>query len=177
MPVFGILGGLAAAALVVLAMVLLGEYTKTRGRWLGTALALSGYCMAALGPVALHGRDKYRPVAISGMLISLVAFALFTVGLWGTPNSDGYWKATSVSTLLALALAHVCWMLLLERPIALVHRMARASVLAASLLALLASVGIIFEVNAVPYWWVVALLGIGQVATGMAVPIIHRLSK
>ncbi len=55
--------------------------------------------------------------------------------------------------------------------------MARASVLAASLLALLASVGIIFEVNAVPYWWVVALLGIGQVATGMAVPIIHRLSK
>ena len=177
MPVSGILGGLAAAALVVLAMVLLGEYTKTRGRWLGTALALSGYCMAALGPVVLHGRGKYRPAAISGMLLSLVAFVLFTVGLWGTPNSDGYWKATAVSTLLCLALAHVCWMLFLEQPIALVSGMARASALGASLLAILAGVGIIFEVKVAPFWWVVALLGIGQVVTGVTAPIIHKFSK
>ncbi len=175
--VSGILGGLAAAALVVLAMVLLGEYTKTRGRWLGTALALSGYCMAALGPVSLHVRDKYRPVAISGMLISLLAFALFTIGLWGTPNSDGFWKATSVSTLLALASAHVCWMLFLNRPIALVSGIARASAVGASLLALLAAVGIIFEVKAAPFWWVVALLGIGQVVTGVTAPIIHKFSR
>ena len=175
--VSGILGGLAAAALVVLAMVLLGEYTKTRGRWLGTALALSGYCLTALGPVALHGRGRYRPVATSGMLFSLLAFALFTVGLWGTPNSDGYWKATSVSTLLALALAHVCWMLFLERPIALVSGIARASALGALLLALLAGVGIIFEVKVVPFWWVVALIAIGQAVTGAAVPITHWWSS
>ena len=173
----GVLGGLAAAALVVLAMVILGEYTKTRGRWLGTALALSGYCLAALGPVAIHGRGRYRPIAISGMLFSLLAFALFTVGLWATPNSDGFWKATAVSTLLALASAHVCWMLLLDRPIALVSAMARASALAASLLALLAGVGIIFEVKAVPFWWAVALLGIWQVVTGVAVPIAHKFSR
>ena len=173
----GILGGLAATALVVLAMILLGEYTKTRGRWLGTALALSGYCMAALGPVALHGRGRYRPVATSGILFSLLGFALFTVGLWGTPDSDGYWKATAVSTLLALASAHVCWMLFLERPIALVAGMARTSALAASMLALLAGAGIIFELKVVPFWWVVALLGIGQVVTGVAAPIIHWWSS
>ena len=175
--VSGILGGLAAAVLVVLAMILLGEYTKTRGRWLGTALALSGYCMAALGPVMLHGRGRYRPVATSGMLFSLLGFALLTVGLWGTPNSDGYWKATSVSTLLALALAHVSWMLFLERPIALVSGIARTSALAASLLALLAGVGIIFEVKVVPFLWVVALLGIVQVVTGVAAPITHWWSS
>lgn len=173
----GILGGLAAAALVVLAMVLLGEYTKTRGRWLGTALALSGYCLAALGPVALHGRDRYRPVATSGMLFSLLGFALLTVGLWGTPNSDGYWKATSVSTLLALALAHVCWMLFLERRIALVSGVARTSALGASLLAILAGVGIIFEVKVVRFWWVVAALGIGQAVTGVAALITHWWSS
>ena len=174
---YGVLGGLAAAALVVLAMVLLGEYTKTRGRWLGTALALSGYCLASLGPVALHGRGRNRAVAKSGMLFSLLAFALLTVGLWGTPNSDGYWKATSVSTLLALTLAHVCWMLFLERPIALVSAMARASALGASLLALLAGAGIIFELKVVPLWWVVALIGIGQAVTGVAAPITHWWSS
>ena len=41
MPVYGILGGLAATVLVVIVMVLLGEYTKTRGRWLGTALPVA----------------------------------------------------------------------------------------------------------------------------------------
>ena len=173
----GILGGLAAAVLVVLAMLVLGEYTKTRGRWLGTALALSGYCMAALGPVALHGRGRYRPVAASGMLSSLLAFALFTIGLWGTPNSDGYWKATAVATLLSLSSAHVCWMLFLERPIPLVSGMARASALGASLLAILAGAGIIFEVKAAPFWWAVALLGIGQVVTGVTAPIIHKFSR
>ena len=170
---YGVLGGLAAAALVVLAMLLLGEYTKTRGRWLGTALALSGYCLAALGPVALHGRGRYRAVATSGMLFSPLAFALLTVGLWGTPNSDGYWKATSVFTLLALTLAHVCWMLFLERPIAIVSAMAGGSALGASLLALLAGVGIIFELKVVPFWWVVALIGFGQAVTGVAAPITH----
>ena len=177
MPAYGIVGGLVATVLVVVVMVLLGEYTKTRGRWLGTALALSGYCIAALGPVALHGRGRYRPVATSGMLFSLLAFALFTVGLWATPDSDAYWKATAVCTLLSLASAHVCWMLILERPMALVYGMARASALAASVLAILAGLGIIFEVKVSPFWWAVTLLGIGQVITGIAAPIIHKLSK
>ena len=173
----GILGGLAAAALVVLAMILLGEYTKTRGRWLGTALALSGYCLAALGPMALHGRGRYRPVATSGMLLCLLAFTLFIGGLWGTPNSDGYWKATAVSTLLSMALAHVCWMLFLDQPNALAAGMARTSALGASLLASLVGVGIIFEVKVAPFWWVVALLGIGQVVTGVAAPIARKFTR
>ena len=177
MPVYGIAGGLAATVLVVVVMVLLGEYTKTRGRWLGTALALSGYCVAALGPVALHGRGRYLPVATSGMLFSLLAFVLFTIGLWGTPDSDAYWKATAVSTVLSLASSHVCWMLFLERPIALVYGMARASAQAASVLAILAGVGIIFEVKVSPFWWVVTLFGIAQVITGIATPVIHKLSK
>lgn len=177
LPALGILGGLAAAVLVVLTMIVLGEYTKTRGRWLGTALALSGYCIAALGPVALHGRGRYRPVAVAGMGFSVLAFALFTVGLWGTPNSDSYWKATAVSTLLAVALAHVSWMLFLDRPRALVSGMAKASAAAALLVALLAGAGIILEVKTALVWWTVALLGIGQAITGIAATITHKLSK
>ena len=170
---YGVLAGLAGAVLVVLAVVVLGEYTKTRGRWLGTALALFGYCIVALGPVALRGRGRCWPVATSGVLFAVLAFVLFTVGLWGTPNSDGYWKATSVATLLALSLSHVCWMLFLERPMALVSAIARASALGASLLVILAAVGIMFELKVVLFWWVVAVLGIGQVVTGVAAPITH----
>jgi uncharacterized membrane protein HdeD (DUF308 family) len=68
-------------------------------------------------------------------------------------------------------------MLFLERPIALVYGMARASAQAASVLAILAGVGIIFEVKVSPFWWVVTLLGIAQVITGIATPVIHKLSK
>ena len=174
---YGVLTGLAAAVLVVVVVVVLGEYTKTRGRWLGTALAMSGYCIVALGPVALHSRSRYWPVAKSGVLFAVLAFALFTVGLWGTPNSDGYWKATSVASLLALSLSHVCWMLFLERPIALVSAIARASASGASLLVILAAIGIIFELKVVLFWWVVAILGIEQVVTGIAALITHWWSS
>ena len=171
------LGALAAAVLVVLAMLVLGEYTKTRGRALGTALALSGYCLAALGPVALHGRCRYKPVVAAGIVFSLLAFALLTIGLWGTPNSDAYWKATAVATLLSVAAAHVSWMLFLEQPVALVSGIAMASAAMALLLALLAGVGIIFEVKTATFWWMVTLLGIGQAITGIAAPITHKFTK
>ncbi len=43
----GMLGALAAALLVIVAMVLLSEYTKTRGRLLLTFLVLASFCLSA----------------------------------------------------------------------------------------------------------------------------------
>ena len=47
----GCLASLTTAVLVVVAMVVLGEYTKTRGRLLLTALVLAAYFFSSLGPV------------------------------------------------------------------------------------------------------------------------------
>ena len=172
----GVLGGLAAAVLVVVAMVVLGEYTKTRGRLLLTALTLAGFSLTALGPSALL-RVSFRPVAAAGMSTSLLAFVLVTVGLWATPDPDAYWKATAVASLLAVSLAHLSWMLLLERRGPLATGMSLTSVAAASLVAILAGTGIILEVRAAPFWWVFSLFVIAQVATGVAALLAPLVSR
>ena len=169
----GLLGGLAAAVLVVLVMAVLGEYTKTRGRSFLTALTLAGFSLAALGPSALHQRGTFRPVAGAGLLVPFLAFTLVAVGLWAPPDSDGFWKATAVASLLAVSLTHVCWMLLLVQRSILISAMAWTSSGSATLLALLSSAGIILEVKSPPYWWAVSLILFVQLATSIAAPVAH----
>ena len=158
-------------------MAVLGEYTKTRGRFFLTALTLAGFCLAALGPSALLQRGTLPPVACAGLLAPLLAFSLVAVGLWAPPDSDGFWKAAAVASLLAVSLTHVCWMLLLVRRSILISAMAWTSTGGASLMALLSSAGIILEVKAPPYWWAVSLIVIVQLATGIAALVAHWLAR
>ena len=97
----GMLGGLGAAVLVIVAMVLLGEYTKTGGRLFLTALILAGFCLSALAPSVLYRRQRFRPLATVGILAAAVGFILVATGIWATPDSDAYWKTAAIASILA----------------------------------------------------------------------------
>ena len=168
---------LAAALLVVAAMAWLGEYTKTRGRLLLTALILAGFCLAAVAPAALQQRRGHSLVAAGGLAVSFMGFLLVAGGIWGTPDSDAYWKTAAIAAIGAVSLSHVCWLLLLapHRPPA---RFARgAAIGSASLVAVMAGLAIILEVRAAPYWWVVTVIIIVQVAGGVAAPLLGWLTS
>ncbi|HJN86725.1 MAG: hypothetical protein QF714_01070 [Dehalococcoidia bacterium] len=168
---------LVAALLVLVAMALLGEYTKTRGRLLLTALSLAGFCLVAVAPAALHQRRRYPLAAAGGLAAASVGFMLLVGGTWGTPDSDAYWKTVAVVAIVAVSLSHVCWLLLLEpqRPSARIARWTAMG--SASLVALLAGSAIILEVKAAPYWWAVTVIIIAQVAGGVAAPLLSRLGR
>ncbi len=169
-----LLASLLAALLVVVAMALLGEYTKTRGRLLLTALSLAGFCLMAVPPSALLQRHRYAPVAAGGLAASCLGFLLLAGGTWATPDSDAYWKATAIAAIAAVSFFHVCWLLLLEplRPPARLAR--RVAVGSASLVAVLAGLAIIVEIKAAPYWWAVVVIIVAQVAGGIAAPLLGR---
>ena len=168
---------LVAALLVVAAMALLGEYTKTRGRLLLTALILAWFCLVAVAPSALQQRRRYPPSGAGGLAAALIGFLLVVGGAWGTPDSDAYWKAAAIVAIVAVSLSHVCWLLLLEpqRPSARIARWTAMG--SASLVALLAGSAIILEVKAAPYWWAVTVIIIAQVAGGVAAPLLSRLGR
>ena len=81
----GMLGALVAALLVIVAMVLLGEYTKTRGRLLLNFLVLASFCLSAIPPSALLWRGRLLPVAWAGLAASGTGFILVATGIWFTP--------------------------------------------------------------------------------------------
>ena len=78
----GMLGALAASLLVIVAMAILGEYTKTRGRLLLTFLVLASFCLSAIPPSALLRRRRLLPVAWTGLVASVAGFVLVAVGIW-----------------------------------------------------------------------------------------------
>lgn len=170
----GMLGGLGAAVLVVVAMVLLGEYTKTGGRLFLTALVLAGFCLSALAPSALHRRQRFRPLATAGMLAAAAGFILVGTGIWATPDSDAYWKSAAIASILAWSTFQVSLLLLLIPGQPLVRGVQRVAVAAASLAAVLPVLGIILALKAAPYWWAVFLIVVTALAGSVATLALHR---
>ena len=169
-----LLASLVAAGLVVLVMVVLGEYTKTRGRLLLTALTLSGCSLLALPPSVLVQRTNYRYWGYAGVGIACVAYLLVAGGIWGTPNSDAYWKAAGIASIGAGSLSQLCWLLLMTPK----FFMAKAAWLtaggAAGLAPVLTGIAIIVEIKSAPFWWSVVVIVIVQVFGGVAAPILNR---
>lgn len=150
------MASLTAAVLVVVAMVALAEYTKTRGRLLLTALVLAAYFFFSLGPVWLARR---RPATRPKIIVSRVglgaggaALLLLITGIWGTPDSDAFWKSAAIVTLLGLVLAYLAVVELKQGRLT-----RRLAVKAVSLAAFLACLGIAAEIKWPPYWWVFTL--------------------
>ena len=173
----GMLGALVAALLVILAMVLLGEYTKTRGQLLLTFLALAPFCMSAVPPSALLRRGRLQAVGWAGLLASGAGFILVTTGIWVTPDSDAYWKITAIVSIAAAFTFHTSWLLLLTPVRAFALRLLRG-VIGTSLLAVLLSVaGIIGEIRPAAYWWMVFLLVISGVVGSLVLLAVALRSK
>ena len=165
---------LVAAALVVVAMVLLGEYTKTRGRLLLTALSLSWFCLISLPPSVLAQRAKYSLVGCAGLAAAGLGYLLVIIGTWATPNSDAYWKAAGIVSIEAVSLSHLCWLLLLP-PRALASRVAWwITTGAANLVPLLAGIGIIAEIKTSHFWWAVVIIIIAQLGGGISGVALNR---
>lgn len=165
-----LLASLAAAVLVVLAMALLGEYTKTRGRLLLTALSLGGFCLLALAPAALVQRDRYTLVGVAGMAAAALGFLLVSVGTWATPAPDAYWKSTGIVSVWAVSVAYLAWLLLLNPGRRLTRAAWRFAGAAAVLVPVLATAAIIGEITIPAFWWVVSVIVVLQIAAGLALP-------
>jgi hypothetical protein len=169
----GLLFSLVMALLVVVAIGVLGEYTKTSGRFLLSALLLAGYCLISLGPAVLAKRNVPRkaPPIVSkiGLMIAALAIVLLLAGVWATPNSDGFWKAAAITTLLAMAFFFVSWTNWLDSPIRLARRAAGVSATATMVGATMAGAGIAFELKTPPYWWAFTLVALLWVLSGLFV--------
>ncbi|MQG10342.1 MAG: hypothetical protein FI716_02470 [SAR202 cluster bacterium] len=154
------------AVLIVIVMVVLGEYTKTRGRFLITALVFEGYFFASLGPAWVAERRADSPVSRVALAAAVAALLLLLTGIWGTPNSDAFWKSTAIVMVLALVLAYAA--VVDVQP----GRLARSyQVKAVALATVIACFGIAADINWPPYWWVFTLTALVWVGALLVPPV------
>ncbi|MCH7737524.1 MAG: hypothetical protein IH872_09010 [Chloroflexi bacterium] len=149
---FGFVMSSVVAVLIVIAIVVLGEYTKTRGRFLLSALMVEGYFFCSLGPAWAAERRPDSPLSRVALAAAVAALLLLLTGTWGTPNSDAFWKSTAIVTTLALVLAYMA--VVDVQP----GRLARSfPVKAVALATVIACVGMAAGIKWPPYWWVFTL--------------------
>ena len=145
----GLMASILASILIVIVMVALGEYTKTRGRMLLTGLVLAAYFLSNMGPVFLAQRRPASVLSWVSLGVGGGGLLLLLTGIWGTPNSDAFWKSTAIVTALGLVLAYIAVVNLRQRRLA--NRFAVKAVVVATVLG---CVGIAVGMEWPPYWWV-----------------------
>jgi hypothetical protein len=165
---------LVAAGLVVVAMGVMGEYTKTMGRLLATALCLSGLSLLALPPSGLTQGSNRRAWGYAGLGICGVAYLLVAGGIWGTPDSDAFWKAAGIASIGAASQSQICWLLMMKPNNPTAKAAWSTSIAASALVPVVAGIGIIAEIKSSEFWWAVALMIIFQVLSGLSALFLNR---
>ncbi len=159
------------AVLIVIVMIVLGEYTKTRGRFLLTALMFEGYFFTSLGPAWVAERRADSPLPRVALAAAAAALLLLLTGIWGTPDSDAFWKSTAIVTSLALVLAYAA--VVDAQPGRLVRSY---QVKAVAVATAIACFGIAAGINWPPYWWVFTLAALVW-AGALLVPLAAYLAR
>lgn len=167
----GFLISSVAAVLIVIAIIVVGEYTKTRGRFLLSALMVEGYFFCSLGPIWVAERRPESMVSRVAIGAAVMALLLLLIGLWGTPNSDAFWKSTAIVTILALVLAFLA---VVDSEAGRLSISVQAK--AVGLATLIGCVGIAAGINWPPYWWVFTLAVIAWVTT-VIIPAIGYVAR
>ena len=101
-------------------------------------------------------------------MVAAAAALLLLTGIWGTPNSDAFWKSAAIVTLLALVLAYFAVVDLQQGR--LTRSFAVKSVAVATVIACL---GIAAGINWPPYWWVFTLAVIVWAGALLAPPVFY----
>ncbi len=103
----GVVGLLCAAALLAIAILLVGRFGPTERRVMATTLLLAGYGLVSLPGVILLDQRRSRTLAETAIGLAGIAAALATVSVWGLSDVEAVGKSVGTATILAVAAAQV----------------------------------------------------------------------
>ncbi|EMI45604.1 hypothetical protein [Rhodopirellula sp. SWK7] len=112
----------------------------------------------------------------SGTVLTGVSAALLLVGIWGDIEGELFWRLTLCSSIIAIAIVHVCLLSVakLAKRFRWIHFVSSQVILGFALL--LCSV-IIGEIDSAAVWRLIAAISIVIAAFSLTIPILHRISK
>ena len=171
---------LTISALIGIVIFLVGEFGETEIKILGTALAIGGFSITALGCSTVHDIVRFRPLSIIGMLISVFGF-LFTVSaIWVLFESDHKWVAQAVFTfiILSVSTAHISLLLQIRAKTSDIKYTLTATIIFISIVAIMLIKATIndFEDSDL-YFRLLGVFAILDVLGTIATPILNRIKE
>jgi hypothetical protein len=93
------------AALLAVAILLVGCFGDTERRVVGTTLLLAGYGVVSLPGVVLLDKGRARLLAEGAVVLAAAAAALALVSVWGFSDVEAVGKSVGTATILGVAAA------------------------------------------------------------------------
>jgi hypothetical protein len=91
------------AALVAIAAVLSGDLGDTEWKIFATLATTFVAGSTVIAGLALLGRGESRPLGLAGVGLATAGFVLWSAQIWGSFDSDRYWKVLGLLTAWSLA--------------------------------------------------------------------------
>lgn len=130
---------LSISALIGIFVFLFLDFGETEARLLLSTLAIGGYSLTGLCCSVLYEKRKFIPLAIFGMIISVIGFIYTLSIIWEAIDfwNVGSWKALIILIVLAFSTAHSCLLLLIKSDKTIVNGTLSVTIIFISLVALM----------------------------------------
>lgn len=168
---------LSISALIGILVFLFGDFGETEFRLLMTTLTIGGYSLTGLCCSVLYEKRRFTPLALSGMVISVIGFLFTVLVLWETIDPDDSWKTLMTLIILAASTAHSCLLLLIKYEKSLVNGALSATIIFISIVALMLIVLVQNELNYVSefYFRLLGVFAILDVLGTIVTPILNKV--
>jgi hypothetical protein len=169
-------GSVAVNAVLGIAALLVGDFSETHGRVLGTSLSVTGALLLGLACLPAWERERLGALPLVGAALGAAAFALVVVSIWTGGDSDVLGKAMGTLMTLAVGCALACVLAL--PPLAPPHRPVLLAALVLTAIAAGFLVGAIWiEPESGWYPRLFGVVGVLLAATSVSVPVVGRIDR
>jgi hypothetical protein len=102
-------GSVVVNAVLGIAALLIGEFSETHGRILGTSLSVTGALLLGLACLPAWERGLLGLLPLVGAALGVAAFSLVVISIWTGGESDTLAKLIVTVMAPAVAQSHVSW--------------------------------------------------------------------
>lgn len=170
---------LSISALIGIFVFLFGDFGRTEFRLLMTTLTIGGYSLTGLCCSVLYKKRKFTPLALSGMVISVIGFLYTVLVFWEAIDLDYDFtlKALIIFIILAASTAHSCLLLLIKSEKSLVNSALSATIVFISIVAFMLIILILNELDGVGdfYFRLLGVFAILDVLGTIVTPILNKV--
>lgn len=168
-------GSVVVNAALGIAALLIGEFSDTHGRILGTSLSVTGALLVALACLPAWERGRLGPLPIVGAGLGVLAFSLVVVSIWTGGESAVLEKLMGTAMWPAIGATLAC-VLALPRLAARFRIAFTAALVLITVATTMSVLATWFEPESSWYPRAFGVVGVLLAATVVSIPVLGRLS-
>ena len=173
-----LIASLSISALIAIFVFLLGDFGDTEIKLLISTLTIGGYSLTGLCGSVLYERRIFTPLALAGIIVSVIGFLVTVGATWEIIDFNDVWKPVAILAILGFSIAHGSLLLLARSDQNLVNRLLAATMAFIVIVALMLIYLVLAEADVDElYFRLLGVFAVLDVLGTIVTPILRKISS